>query len=163
MFPTRLLSTILFRPRTASSGVVVVMIRLIVGFGFMQHGVAKIMNGPERFAASLSGLGVPAPEIMSWVTITAELVCGVAVFVGGLVPLACIPMAVILIVAMVSVHLRFGFSSIKLQAVTSDGIKFGPPGYEVILLYLACISALLILGSGPWSIDSWLESKIRSE
>jgi putative oxidoreductase len=64
---------------------------------------------------------------------------------------------------MVSVHLRFGFSSIKLQAVTSDGIKFGPPGYEVILLYLACISALLILGSGPWSIDSWLECKIRSE
>jgi putative oxidoreductase len=163
MFPTRLFSRILFRPRTASSGVVVILIRLIVGFGFMQHGVAKIMNGPERFGASLSGLGVPAPEIMSWVTIAAEVVCGAAVFVGAFVSLACVPMAVILIVAMVSVHLRFGFSSIKLQAVTSDGIKFGPPGYEVILLYLACISALLILGSGPWSIDSWLESKIRSE
>jgi putative oxidoreductase len=28
-------------------------LRLIVGYGFLVHGYAKVMNGPERFAASL--------------------------------------------------------------------------------------------------------------
>jgi putative oxidoreductase len=28
-------------------------LRLIVGYGFIVHGYAKVMNGPERFAASL--------------------------------------------------------------------------------------------------------------
>ena len=29
-------------------------IRAIVGYGFMAHGVAKMMNGPERFAGILA-------------------------------------------------------------------------------------------------------------
>jgi hypothetical protein len=28
------------------------------------------------------------------------------------------------------VHLPYGFSSIKLQAVTAAGAQFGPPGFE---------------------------------
>src|SRR5689334_21980384 len=31
----------------------VVPLRLIVGYGFIAHGYAKVVNGPERFAASL--------------------------------------------------------------------------------------------------------------
>jgi putative oxidoreductase len=45
----------------------------MVGYGFMAHGCAKIVNGPERFAASLHGLGVPAPDLMAWATIFVEL------------------------------------------------------------------------------------------
>lgn len=62
-------------------------------------------------------------------------------------------------VAMYYVHLPFGFSSIKLQAVTPEGIKFGPPGYEVILLYFVGLSVLAILGAGPVSVDSWLKRR----
>ena len=153
--------SLLFRPYTTSTGTVSFIVRLVVGYGFIQHGLAKVLNGPDRFAASLSGLGVPSPDIMSWVTIAAELLCGFAVLVGAFVPLMCIPMAVILVTAMLYVHLPFGFSSVKLQAVTSEGIKFGPPGYEVILLYLVCLSALVILGAGPLSVDGWLKNKLN--
>ncbi len=151
----------MFRPFTASTGAVSILTRLVVGFGFIQHGYAKVVNGPDRFALILGGLGIPAADLMSWVTIGAELFCGFAILIGGLVPLMCIPTAAILIVAMLYVHLPFGFSSIKLQAVTPDGIKFGPPGYEVNLVYLVCISTLIILGAGPLSVDSWLKKKFK--
>lgn len=56
----------------------------------------------------------------------------------------------VLLVAMFEVHLRYGFSSIKLLAVTATGAKFGPVGYQVILLYIACLAALAVGGSAHW-------------
>ena len=58
-------------------------LRLIVGYGFIAHGYAKLMNGPDHFAASLQGLGVPAPHLMAWATIGFELLGGLAVLVGA--------------------------------------------------------------------------------
>jgi putative oxidoreductase len=130
--------------------------RLIVGYGFMQHGFAKFSKGPEAFAAILHAIGVPAPHLMAWLTILIEFFGGLAVLLGVLVPLASLPMAAILLVAMVTVHLPYGFSSIKIISVTSGRAQFGPPGYEVDLLYLACLVALVLGGSGPMAIDGYL-------
>jgi len=77
------------------------------------------------------------------------------------VPLVSLPMAAVLVVAIVTVHLPFGFTSIKLLAVTAAGPQFGPPGYETDLLYLACLVALVLGGSGPWSIDSLIARRLR--
>jgi putative oxidoreductase len=128
-------------------------LRLIVGLGFLQHGFAKLSKGPDAFAVILHAMGVPAPHLMAWMTVLTEIVGGLAVLLGALVPLASIPMAAVLLVAIFTVHLRYGFSSIKLIAVTAAGAQFGPPGYECDLLYLACLAALVMGGSGPWSID----------
>ena len=43
-------------------------LRLIVGYGFIAHGYAKVVNGPDRFAASLHTLGVPASHSMAWMS-----------------------------------------------------------------------------------------------
>lgn len=128
-------------------------LRLIVGFGFIEHGYAKLAAGPDRFTAILHALGVPAPELMAWLTILVELTGGLAVLAGALVKLAAVPMSAVLLVAMFTVHLQYGFASIKLQAVTAAGPQFGKPGFEVSLLYLACLAALVLGGSGPFSID----------
>lgn len=136
-------------------------IRAIVGYGFMAHGVAKLVRGPEAFAGALQGLGVPFPHMMSWVTILVELLGGLFVFLGAFVAAVSVPLAAILIVAMVTVHLPFGFSAIKLVAVTAAGPKFGPPGYEVNLLYLACLATLVLGGPGPLSLDGWIERRGR--
>jgi putative oxidoreductase len=128
-------------------------LRLIVGYGFMEHGFAKLGKGPDVFAAILHALDVPAPHWMAWLTILIEIVGGFAVLLGAFVSLASIPMAAVLLVAMFTVHLPYGFSSIKLMAVTAMGPKFGPPGYECDLLYLACLVALVLGGSGPMSVD----------
>jgi putative oxidoreductase len=63
-------------------------------------------------------------------------------------------MAAVLIVAIVTVHLPNGFSSIKLEAITSTGPQFGQPGYETDLLYLAGLAALVIGGPGPFALDA---------
>ena len=68
-------------------------------------------------------------------------------------------MAAVLLVATITVHLPYGFSSIKLQAVTAAGAQFGPPGVETVLLYLACLAALVVGGSGPLAIDSLLAKR----
>jgi len=136
-------------------------LRLIVGYGFMQHGLAKLSRGPDGFAAVLQGLGVPAPHFMAWSTILIEIFGGLAVLCGAFVTLASIPIAAVLLVAMFSVHLPYGFSSIKLIAVTPTGPRFGPPGYETNLLYLACLASLVLGGSGPLAVDSFIAKRLN--
>ena len=134
-------------------------LRLIVGYGFVEHGFAKLSRGSEAFAAILHTMGVPAPHLMAWLTILTELIGGLAVLLGALVPLVSLPMAAVLVVAILTVHLPYGFSSIKLLSVTSGRAQFGPPGYELDLLYLACLAALVFGGSGPMAIDNYLRKK----
>jgi putative oxidoreductase len=90
---------------------------------------------------------------MAWSTILVELLGGFAVILGAFVAIASVPMAIVLLVAIFKVHLPYGFSSIKLMAVTAAGAKFGPPGYEINLLYLACLAALVMGGAGPFAVD----------
>ena len=137
-------------------------LRLIVGYGFMQHGFAKLSKGPDMFAAILQGMGVPAPQLMAWLTILTELLGGVAVLLGAFVTIVSVPMTAVLLVAMFKVHLPYGFSSIKLLAVTATGAKFGPVGYEIILLYIACLAALVIGGSGPFAVDGLVRKRFEA-
>ena len=132
-------------------------VRLIVGYGFMEHGFAKLAKGPDAFAHILQAINVPAPLFMAWSTILVEILGGLAVILGAFVTLASLPMAAVLLVAMFTVHLPYGFSSIKIMAVTAGSAQFGPPGYEVDLLYLACLVALVLGGPGPLAIDGLIQ------
>jgi len=134
-------------------------LRLIVGYGFMAHGFTKLSKGPDAFADILQAIGVPAPHFMAWSTILVELLGGLAVFLGAFVAIVSLPMAAVLLVAIFTVHLPYGFSSINLMAVTSAGAQFGPPGYETNLLYLACLAALVLGGSGPLAIDGLIRRR----
>ena len=89
---------------------------------------------------------------MAWLSILTELFGGLAILVGGFVTLVSIPMAILLFVAIFTLHLPNGFSSIKLVAVTADGAQFGPVGSEVNLLYLACLAGLVLGGAGPFAL-----------
>ena len=137
-------------------------LRLIVGYGFMQHGFAKLARGPDNFVDILQALGVPGAHFMAWSTILIELLGGLAILIGAFVTLISIPMTAVLLVAVFSVHLPYGFSSIKLLTVTAAGAQFGAPGYETDLLYLACLASLVIGGSGPLALDGWIEKRTSS-
>ena len=136
-------------------------LRLIVGFGFMQHGYAKLARGPEDFINILHAIGVPAAFLAGWATILVEIVGGFLILIGAFVPLATIPMVIVLLGAIFTVHLPNGFSSIKLQSFDAAGAHFGQPGYETDLLYLAGLIALCLGGAGPFSVDGFL-SRFRS-
>jgi putative oxidoreductase len=134
-------------------------LRWIVGYGFMAHGFAKLSRGSDAFANILHGMGVPAAHLMAWLTILTEVFGGLAILLGAFVAYVSLPMAAVLLVAMFKVHLPYGFSSIKLMAVTAAGPQFGPPGYECNLLYLACLATLILGGSGPLAIDAFLQER----
>jgi len=151
-----------FLNRTSLARWAPIPLRLIVGFGFMQHGFAKLSKGPEAFAVILHAIGVPDPHLMAWLTILIEVFGGLAVLLGAFIPLASLPMAGILLVAMFTVHLPYGFSSIKIMSVVSGRAQFGPPGYECDLLYLACLAALVVGGSGPIAISDHFRRRSES-
>jgi putative oxidoreductase len=131
-------------------------LRFIGGYGFLIHGVAKWSKGPLAFAAILHAADVPAPHLMARTTIAVEVLAGVALLFGAFVRLVSIPAIILLVVAIVTVHLPNGFSSIKLLSYTNGRAQFGPPGYEGDLLYIACIGALALMGPSPWSVDALL-------
>jgi putative oxidoreductase len=134
-------------------------LRLIVGYGFILHGFAKLSRGPESFAAVLHTIGVPLPHLLAWLTTLVELIGGGAILVGAFVPVAAVPMAIVLVTALLTIHLPYGFFSVKLVEVSASGTRFGPVGYEVILLYLAGLAALVAGGAGPLSIDEYRRSR----
>jgi len=134
-------------------------IRLVVGYGFMAHGFAKLSRGPETFAVVLHTLGVPAPFLAAWAATLTELIGGAAVMVGIFIPWVSIPMGFVLLTALVTVHLPYGFFSVKFAEVTATGIKFGSVGYEILLLYLAGLAALVLGGPGAWSLQGWIERR----
>ena len=136
-------------------------IRVVVGYGFLAHGLAKLQKGPEHFVDIVRAIGVPAPAAMAWVTIFVEVVCGLLMIAGAFVPIIAIPMIAILLVALFTVHIQFGFTSIKLVAVTAAGPQFGPPGMETDLLYIACIATLVAAGPGPFAIDNFVLRTLR--
>src|ERR1041385_4087996 len=92
------------------------LLRLIVGYGFVVHGIAKLSRGPDSFAGILQSLDVPAPHLMAWVTILSDLLGGIAMRIGALVKNFSIPLVVILKVTIFPLLLPYGFSSIKLIA-----------------------------------------------
>src|SRR5262250_3135264 len=104
-------------------------LRLIVGYGFIVHGYAKLARGPETFAAVLHTIGVPLPHLFAWLTTLVELIGGAAILVGAFVPVAAVTMAIVLVTALLRIHLPYGFFSVKLVEVTVNGTKFGPVGY----------------------------------
>jgi putative oxidoreductase len=135
--------------------------RIVVGYGFMEHGFAKLSRGPDAFAGILQQMGVPLPHVATWLTISTELIGGLALLLGAFVAWASIPTALVLLVAMITVHLPYGFSSVKLLRVSASGAEFGPVGYELDLLYLAALLLLALQGPGPLSINNWRQPRLK--
>lgn len=134
-------------------------LRLVVGLGFIQHGYAKVSRGADGFIAILHAIGTPFADLLGWATIIVEIAGGLLILAGAFVPVAAVPMIAVLLVAIFTVHLPNGFSSIKLLAYDATGAHFGQPGYETDLLYIAGLIALCVGGAGPVSVDGYLKGR----
>ena len=132
-------------------------LRLVIGFGFIAHGWAKLDRGPDKFAHVLAWMDVPLPHVMAWLVTLIEIFGGLAILVGAFVALVSLPLIAIHLVAMFGVHWQYGFSSVNTVGLTAAGPQFGPPGFEVNLLYIAGLLAIVLGGgAGAWSVDRLL-------
>lgn len=146
----------LLSPSSSAADWAPLPIRLIVGFGFLAHGYAKLSRGPESFGIVLETLGVPEPHLLAWLTTLVELLGGIAVLAGAFIPIASVPMAIVLLTALFTVHSQYGFFSVKFAEVTEAGVRFGPVGYEIVLLYLGGLITLAVGGPGRLSMQAVL-------
>ena len=116
-------------------------LRLLIGTGFLLHGLAKWNRGPAKFGLLLQHTGVPLPFQTAWLVTCLEVCGGVAVLVGLFVTILSIPLIISMLVAIFTVQARFGFSSVNTIGLTPSGPVYGPPGYEINLLYIAGLVA----------------------
>ena len=58
-------------------------LRLIVGYGFAEHGFAKLSRGPDNFTGILHAMGLPLPHVFAWITIVTEIVGGLCILWGA--------------------------------------------------------------------------------
>jgi putative oxidoreductase len=137
-------------------------LRLVMGTGFIVHGWAKWSRGPAAFGKLLQFLGVPSPDFTAWMVTLLELTGGFALIIGAFVTIISIPLIISMLVAMFTVNVRYGFSAIKTLGLNESGPIFGPPGYEINLLYIAGLLILILAGAGPLSVDRWLQRRNRN-
>jgi putative oxidoreductase len=126
----------------------------MIGLGFLSHGLAKLGRGPAKFGALLHQLGVPLPVTMAWLTTATEILGGIALIIGIFVALATLPLIATMLVAMFTIHIHYGFSAVNTVGLTPAGPLFGPPGYEINLLYIAGLIALALAGPTAASLDA---------
>ena len=134
-------------------------VRLVAGAGFLAHGWAKFHRGPEKFAVLLHTVGVPFPSLMAWVGTLTEIAGGIALLLGVAVALASLPLIATMLVAMFTIHIHYGFSAVNTIGITPAGPQFGPPGYEISLIYIGALIALGCSKPTPFSIDELLADR----
>jgi putative oxidoreductase len=125
----------------AGSGWAILPLRLVVGLVFAMHGGQKLFQfGLGGTTAFLAQLGVPIPGLAALVVIAVELLGGLAILLGLFTRPVAILLAVNMLVALLTVHLRNGF--------------FVPDGIEFVLTLLGGALSLAGLGPGPLSFDA---------
>jgi putative oxidoreductase len=131
-------------------------LRLVLGFAFMYHGWPKLFTaaGHAGFAGNLAGMGIPAPVVASWALAVLEVFGGLALLVGAFTTVVTALLVIHQLVALFLVHWSSGYSFIHVTGMTATGPQFGLPGYEVNLLFIAGLLALMLGGPGVPSVDA---------
>jgi putative oxidoreductase len=126
------------------------------------HGWAKISRGTAGFEKLLVQAGVPLPHLAGAITPYVELLGGIAILLGAFVAVVAVPLVIIMLVAMFTIQMHYGFSSVNTIGLTDKGPLFGPPGYEINLLYIACLISLFLTGAGFLSVDRLIKGQKKA-
>jgi len=123
-----------------------VLIRAYLFFVLWFAGVGKI-DTFDKFSGYLGTLGVPLPDIFTWLVIATEAGGGALILIGLFVRWACVPLLVVMFFAGYLVHYQNGWPH------EANGIEFAAI-YSLMLLTLLCF------GGGKYlSLDYWVSRK----
>jgi putative oxidoreductase len=135
--------------RAGGTSTGLLVLRVAVGLLLLEHGVPKLVN-PSNFIGTVSGLGVPLPEVAGWLQILGEVGLGSLVLLGLLTRIAGALQAIMMGLVWITVHLPKGWTP-------SSGLD----GETALLLAVLGV-VLVFTGAGAWSMDARLARRGRS-
>ena len=116
--------------------------RLAIAYGFYEPAMTKWQD-INSVAEWFGSIGIPFPTLNAYMAASTEILGVVLLTLGLFTRLISIPLMIIMIVAITTVHLSNGFSA-------------GNNGYEIPLYYMLFLALFASLGAGKLSLDHLL-------
>ncbi len=116
--------------------------RLLVAYGFYEPAMNKwadIGSVAEWFGS----MGIPFPLLNAYMAASTEIAGVILLTLGLLTRLISLPLIIIMIVAIITVHLPHGFSA-------------GNNGFEIPLYYMIFLLGFVSHGAGKFSLDRFI-------
>jgi len=138
----------------------IAIVRIVLGVVFFAHGGQKVFGwfGGQGLKNTLRTFrdGLRIPEPFAALAIAAEFLGGLGLIVGFLSRIAAVGIAVIMCVAVLTVHRKFGFFMNWYGEKQGHGVE-----YHVLVLALATI--VIIKGAGAFSLDEAVYRHISNQ
>ncbi len=138
------------------AGVSALVLRIFLAAVLFPHGAQKVLGwfGGPGLSAGISMLTVHMhiPLFFAILAIAAEFLGPIGLLFGFLTRIAAFGIAVEMVVAVLLVHLKFGFF------MNWFGKQAGE-GFEYHLMMIGMALALIIAGGGLWSVDRSLTKR----
>ncbi len=119
--------------------------RLAVAYGFLEPALLK-WKDIGAVAEWFGSMGIPFPTLNAYMAASTEILGVLLLTIGLFTRLISIPLMVIMVVAIMTVHLAHGFSA-------------GDNGFEILLYYMLFLFIFTSHGAGKFSLDYFLFEK----
>jgi putative oxidoreductase len=123
------------------------LLRLTLGVVFIGTGWGKL-HSLDKVTDFFTDLHLPAPHFQAVLVASTELFCGILILIGLLTRLAAIPLAITMIVAILTA---------KREQLDGVSALLGFEEWSYLVMYLALIFA----GPGKLSLDHLLSRRLR--
>ncbi len=117
--------------------------RLILAYGFWGPGMMKWDN-IDNVSQWFGSMGIPFPTLNAYMSASTEVGGAILLLLGLGTRLISIPLIVVMLVAIFTVHLGNGFEASN-------------NGFEIPLYYLIMLVTLLVYGGGKISADFFIK------
>lgn len=125
------------------------LLRIALAYGFYSTASVK-WKDIHAVAEWFGTLGIPASTFNAYLAAGTETAGVLLLILGAGTRLISIPLIIIMLVAIKTVHWANGFEA-------------GDNGFEIPLYYLLMLVTLFIFGAGKWSIDYFIDKKCRKK
>ena len=135
-------------PDVDSVNLALLGLRLILGAVMLAHGINHIIGGGKIAGTGrwFESLGMKPGLLHAWLASVTVVAGGAMLMLGLLTPLGCAAVVGVMLVALITNHLKNGF------------FIFRPgEGYEYVLTLTVVATCLAMLGPGEWSLDEALD------
>ncbi len=116
--------------------------RLTIAYGFYEPAMQK-WSDISSVATWFGSLGIPFPTLNAYMAASTEIVGVVLLTLGLFTRLISLPLIIVMVVAITTVHLGHGFSA-------------GDNGFEIPLYYMLFLAIFASFGAGKLSLDHLL-------